>query len=97
MQDINPGPWGSIPDGLVVAGGVAYFNAYDGQHGMELWRSDGTRNGTFRIGEINPGAHSANPQELTVAGPRLFFNADDGAHGFEPWALCLDASCSSAP
>jgi ELWxxDGT repeat protein len=97
VQDINPGPWGSIPDGLVVAGGVAYFNAYDGQHGMELWRSDGTRNGTFRIGEINPGAHSANPQELTVAGPRLFFNADDGAHGFEPWALCLDASCSSAP
>jgi ELWxxDGT repeat protein len=37
VQDINPGPGSSSPDGFVVAGDCLYFGANDGEHGFELW------------------------------------------------------------
>ncbi|MBO0929816.1 T9SS type A sorting domain-containing protein [Fibrella aquatilis] len=40
----------------VVLNGIMYFEANDGTHGYEIWRSDGTDKGTFMITEINEGA-----------------------------------------
>lgn len=37
IQDINPGPGSSSPDGFVVVGDCLYFGANDGEHGFELW------------------------------------------------------------
>jgi ELWxxDGT repeat protein len=34
---------------------IVYFGAFDGIHGMELWRSDGTNAGTYMVKDINPG------------------------------------------
>ncbi len=37
----------------VVLNGIMYFEANDGIHGFEVWRSDGTVNGTFMLKDIN--------------------------------------------
>jgi ELWxxDGT repeat protein len=68
----------------VEMNGVLYFAADDGVTGRELWRSDGTAEGTRMLADIHPTA-SSSPRFLTVAGGRLFFSADDGTHGRELW------------
>ena len=62
-----------------------FFSAADTEHGIELWRTDGTAQGTILVSDIAPGTASSNPQDLEVAGGRLFFNAGDEEHGRELW------------
>ena len=54
---------------------------------MELWRSDGTVDGTSLVRDIRlgPGGTDTLPSELTSAGGQVFFKADDGSHGEEIW------------
>lgn len=77
---------GPIAPALRAIGAIVFFIANDGQSGIELWRSDGTRNGTYRLRDINPGAASSSPDNLTVDGSTLFFSADDGSNGQELWS-----------
>jgi ELWxxDGT repeat protein len=80
-----PGPNSAFPqDPFVHAGGLAYFGVGDEFSGgnVELWRSDGTAQGTQKVREINPSA-SSNPRSLTPFGNELLFVADDGSSGFE--------------
>ena len=94
VKDINPGPAGSIsysnaytvPSGsgstrnaFTVVNGVAYFSANDGSDGQELWRSDGTADGTTLVEDIAPGAASSSPQYLTNVDGALYFVANDGS------------------
>jgi ELWxxDGT repeat protein len=74
-----------LPPSMVVLEGIVYFGHDDGVSGNELWRSDGTSEGTWRVHDICPGRCWANVQEITVVGDRLFFNASDGHHGNELW------------
>jgi ELWxxDGT repeat protein len=62
-----------------------YFAAEDGAHGLELWRTDGTPEGTVLVRDIAPGSASSYPRELVAAGGRLYFRATNGNHGFELW------------
>ncbi len=73
------------PAWLTVAGPHLFFAADDGEHGLELWRSDGTSEGTVLVRDIAPGGASSFPRELVAADGRLFFRATDGSHGFELW------------
>ena len=73
------------PKDLVAIGNVIYFTADDGSTGRELWRSDGTPNGTSQITDIVPGTGDASPGNLTAVGTTLFFTADDGIVGKELW------------
>ncbi len=68
-----PGTRGSGARHLTDFNGTLLFVGSDGIHGDELWRSDGTPNGTRRLTDIAPGAESADPSRLTVARNRLFF------------------------
>jgi ELWxxDGT repeat protein len=62
--------------------------ANDGQNGFELWRSDGTNNGTTMVRDINNGSASSNPHWLLNADNVLYFSANDGngfrLHWFDP-------------
>ena len=65
--------------------GTLFFTADDAQHGVELWKSDGTEAGTVMVKDINAGAGSTTIDTLTVVDGELFFFADDG-DGREVWA-----------
>ncbi|MFN6249748.1 ELWxxDGT repeat protein, partial [Microcystis sp.] len=82
VKDINPGSVGSYPGFLTAVGNTLFFQAYDGENGRGLWKSDGTAAGTVLVKDINPGYDSPfsglNPQNRTAVGKTLFFTADDG-------------------
>ena len=98
FKDILPGPGNSLPYGREVSGGTAYFAANDGnegiggEHGYELWKSDGTPAGTVLVRDIHPGPISGlvsspfpDNAELTDLNGTLYFSADDGTNGEELW------------
>ena len=66
-------------------GNIVYFLYNDGSIGAELWRSDGTEDGTYLVKDIAPGWESSNPKQMTPIGDRLFFTADDDETGDEVW------------
>jgi ELWxxDGT repeat protein len=78
-------PNSSYPRDLTNLGGTLFFQANDGTHGVELWRSDGTPAGTQIVKDINPGSNSSYPGNLMIVRGTLFFLANDGTHGIELW------------
>jgi ELWxxDGT repeat protein len=96
VKDVFPGPSSSIrelgiqgvPPALsapVDAGGAFFFPANDGTSGTELWRSDGTEGGTFRLKDIVPGAGGSSPWNFVTAGGLVYFKASDGAGANHLW------------
>ncbi|GAB3705599.1 hypothetical protein GCM10027592_38240 [Spirosoma flavus] len=75
IKDIKPGAGSSLPEQLTNINGKLYFVADDGVHGKELWKSDGTEQGTMLVRDIFPGADGANIQNLTNVNGTLFFSA----------------------
>jgi large repetitive protein len=69
----------------IASQGLFYFVASDGEHGLELWRSDGTPAGTFMAADVRSGGEGSNPAELTELNGKLFFSANDGVHGPGLW------------
>lgn len=72
---------------MTYMNGLLFFAADDGEHGCELWSSDGTPEGTTLMHDINPGYQSSQPTYLSVYRNTVFFAADDGTHGNELWSL----------
>ena len=79
IKSINPGTGGGVE-----LGGFVYFAADDGVNGTELWRTDGTLDGTTLVKDINL-AGGSNPQNFAVSGGILYFSAYDGVNGYELW------------
>ena len=59
---------------LVEMGGYAFFVASSDDRGREVFRSDGTPEGTTILKDIALRS-SANPEDLTVCNGLLFFSA----------------------
>jgi ELWxxDGT repeat protein len=72
---------------LTAAGDLVYFTAGDEEHGNELWRTDGTIEGTRLVSDIVLGPISSDPGNLATVGERLYFTASngDGAPNDEIW------------
>lgn len=75
----------SSPSDLVDLNGVLVFSAKGGGKGRELWRSDGTSNGTRRVKDIRPGSAGSHPWNLAAVGGAVYFSANDGVRGRELW------------
>src|SRR5262249_8671222 len=89
VTDLNTGPNTVLQTVAVFEGTsdspILYFPASHPTHGMDLWRSDGTASGTWRLPDTCPGRCDANPGSVTVFKDRLFFVAADGVSGTELW------------
>lgn len=75
---------------LGSSGGLTFFKTTNSlsDNDWELWRTDGTAAGTFRVKDIRPGAESGLGSGRTDAVEMngfLYFRANDGATGFELW------------
>jgi len=68
-----------------VVGNTMYFVTYTREHGEELWKTDGTEQGTVMVKDIRPGPESSSPTSLCDVNGILFFAADDGENGNELW------------
>lgn len=87
IKDINPGTEGSSPLELIHVNGTLFFRADDGlpaTNHRELWKSDGTEDGTVMVTDINPSGGSE-PFGLTELNGLVIFQAGDGANGTELW------------
>lgn len=97
VKDINPGSASGIPssatqyDEFYVWNNVLYFTADNGVNGAELWRSDGTENGTYLLYEfnMNGGVGSINtPSHFAEYNGKLYFSSAGGGfngNGKELW------------
>ena len=72
---------------LVEANGFLYFIAEVGGS-FEIWRSDGTSEGTKRVNTLYPGSNSFSAYNLTSIEGTLFFSAsgpEEDPSGYELW------------
>jgi len=87
VLDINEGAGSSNPTGLTSIDGKMYFSADDGVHGEELWVSDGTDVGTFRLTDINSDGKNSSPRDITAMDGSIYFSAIKNKFGRELWRL----------
>ena len=76
VRDLNPEPVIRQPvlaDEFVRMGNHVYFTASGAGLGRELWRTDGTPEGTTLVRDIIPGSVEGSPSRLTVWKDRLYF------------------------
>ena len=91
VKDIIPGDNGSAPSGLAAtADGTVFFSASrpteNGSQDRELWKTDGTAEGTVLVRDISPSVvNGSTPVLLTAVGNTLYFIANDNVHGVELW------------
>ena len=80
VDDINPVPLGasSNPAGFRLLGNAVLFSAADDDNGRELWRTDGTPGGTYRLSDVCPGECGYVTGFVEQLGPRVLFGAWDG-------------------
>lgn len=64
---------------------LMYFSAETAEHGSELWRSDGTAQGTFMLKDINPGSANSYPNEMRTIDDITYFFAYNPDLGQELW------------
>jgi ELWxxDGT repeat protein len=64
----------SAPSHITHVNGTVYFTAEDGEHGRELWRSDGTPEGTKLVKDLRPGSASTAFVSLAAVRNTLYFS-----------------------
>lgn len=80
-------PGGFIGDNAAAPlGAGTVFNAYDREHGKELWYTDGTEGGTHLIKDLQGGSRSSNPRYMAALNGKVVFVATTDEAGTELWS-----------
>jgi ELWxxDGT repeat protein len=92
LREIGKQPNSSDPLGFAVFNNEIYFSAYVGGDfnspnftGGELWKTDGTAQGTVLVKDIEPGPGGYGAANMTVCNNTLFFTYQTNADGTELW------------
>ena len=82
-----PAPGGQgCPANLTNANGTLFYGAGNDDSGCELWKTDGTAQGTVHLRTFPAWWEGGSPpMSLTNVGGTLFFSAYDSANGLELW------------
>jgi len=87
--DTRVDPFGSNPASFIALDGATLFTAMTQATGRELWRTDGTEEGTVLVRDLNPGSASAfefvSSGDARRVGDAVYFFADDGQTGRQLW------------
>lgn len=70
---------------MVNVNGTLFFDANNGTQGRELWKSNGTAEGTSQVKDIFPGATSSELRELTSMNGSVYFIASSDSNSRELW------------
>lgn len=90
VKDIYPGTMSGMYGGqnrIKKFNDALYFYADHPTYGLEIWKSDGTPEGTELLADINPDGdgYSSYGSIFHTKGDLFFFGADNGTDGREPW------------
>ncbi|MEA2013460.1 MAG: hypothetical protein U9O87_10365 [Verrucomicrobiota bacterium] len=90
ISDINTGNLDSNPEKFAELNNILIFLAEDSTHGRELWRSDGTSNGTYLLKDIYPETTDSLPRYFEKLGNLIFFEAYSNSDSKKLW--CTDGT-----
>ncbi|MBL8814746.1 MAG: hypothetical protein JNL58_01860 [Planctomyces sp.] len=86
VTDINTTTTAYVnPESFLKIGDITYFVATSNGAGRELWRTDGTPEGTKIVRDIARGEASSSPGWLTSFNGSLYFSATSTEYGNELW------------
>lgn len=93
LKDLYPGKSSSMLtlSYMVEMGGMVYFAPREGgggipdTRGTELWKTDGTAEGTVIVKDIVPGANSSLVNHLVATDDLIYFAAENNEFGNELW------------
>jgi len=85
VADLNQDGRGSRPTPRVLFQDEVYLVLDTSERGYELWKTDGTEEGTQALKRFFRGGFFTGSDTFAAVGDLLFFTADDGLSGFELW------------
>lgn len=84
LRDIAEGSGSSAPRGFLKSNSLLFFVAEDSAGATQVFRTDGTSQGTIQLTQFPVVSANANITLINSAFG-VFFAADDGTHGAEIW------------
>lgn len=87
IKDINPGSASGFSPGFspIPYQNLFLFEGNTANEGRELWRTDGTPDGTFLLRDINPGTAGSLPKGFFEFNGIVYFSATTAQNGIELW------------
>lgn len=85
VKDFLPGTYELNPFFLANLNGTILISAGNSNDGRELWKTDGTTEGTVLVKDINPGSNGSSPYFIADLNGVVFFGATDSVNGTELW------------
>lgn len=75
------------PGAFTELNSVTYFVAQTDSHGKELWRTDGTQDGTYMVQDLHTGSRSGIGSELIAYNGAVYFRGNTDTRGTALWRL----------